>query len=366
MQSYFAVHKLRSSSMIHKKQSVNTTMESIDTFLQQQYPLIKKVFLQYCREQKVHLEESSKKRLFQKLLQDLRKNWSAEVEKLEMAVPQVAVLIEMTRLHCQKLLQDNNTVDLELLRIQPIELVVKYQNLIRHIVHKQAAQSNKWDKGIEEDLIANIREALVKKIASGKLATQFKENASFSTYLYRVIYHSMIDELRKLQKHTSQSLMEEVEITSQKEIARISNNEVYSELVDQHLRWLKVMIKGLPIQKQGRFEFSLKVVYRMLLKANDVRENYAHCSDALLVEILSCFGIIYSNLPESKLYQLLGEFITALENKSKPILADAIRIWVQSRITQIKKTLFSQLTSKEKASLDAYFEWLVYKLYQKN
>ena len=91
-----------------------------------------------------------------------------------------------------------------------------------------------------------------------------------------------------------------------------------------------------------------------------------NCNDELLVEILSCFGIHYQDLHQTQLYKLLSTFVTNLENRSKPIQSDALRVWIQTRITQIKKTLFNHVPSKQKNTLDPYFEWLVYKLYQRN
>ncbi len=176
-------------------------MQDSQKFLEKHYPLIKKIFSAYCRQKKVHLNSSAQSLLFKQLIQNIYSDWATKNEELEMSVPSVAVLIEVIRLHCQTLFEDNHTVDMALLQTQPSELVVKYQAMIAHIVQKQAAQSGPWSIDTQEELISQIRENLLRKIARGKLTTQFKGEASFHNYLYRVIYHSMIDVLRKRKKN---------------------------------------------------------------------------------------------------------------------------------------------------------------------
>lgn len=340
-------------------------MQNSKTFLEKQYPLIKKIFRTYCLQKKVHLNSSAQKLLFKQLLQNIYGDWAAKTAELEMAVPTVGVLVEVVRLHCRTLLQDNHAIDEALLQTQPSELVVKYQAMIAHVVQKQAAQSGHWSVDMQEELIAEIRENLLRKIAKGKLTTQFKGKSTFHTYFYRIIYHSMIDELRKLKKNKNLTSIEGLSPKDEKRYAVAPNEMAYSDLIEQHLRWLKALIKGFPIQKQRRFEFALMVMYRICLNAEDVRGLYADCQDDLLVEVLSYFSKNYQHLSQTELYQLLSNFVQLLENSSKNIRPDAFRVWFQSRLKKIKNTLFRHLPATKDAPLDRYFELLVYKLYRK-
>ncbi|MFK7903799.1 MAG: hypothetical protein AB8B69_01680 [Chitinophagales bacterium] len=314
----------------------------------------------------MHLPSSAKKILFKQLVQKVEVEWVKKITELEMAVPPMAVLIEMIRLHSRTLLQDNHVIDLALLETQPNELVVKYQGMIAHIVRKQVGENSDWSADMQEELIAQIRENLLRKIARSKLLSQFKGKAAFHSYFYRVIYHSMIDELRKLKKVKRITSIDGLSPQEQKQYAVAPNEVAYSELMYQHLRWLKAVIKGFPLQKQRRFEFVLMVMYRICLKAEDVRGLYADCQDDLLVEILSYFSINYQHLSQAELYKLLSSFVKFLENSSKNIRPDALRVWFSSRLTSIKNTLFKDLPSTKDASLDRYFELLVYKMYKKS
>lgn len=340
-------------------------MQDSKTFLENHLPLIRKVFNSYCIQKKVHLAASVKKPLFKKLLQQIYADWSKEIAELEMQVPSIAVLIEMVRWHCQELFKDNHTIDLTLLQTQPSELVVKYQAMIAYIVHKKLGKESDWSVDRREELIAQIRENLLQKISSGKLVDQFEGQSAFHNYLYRIIYNNMIDELRKLKKNRTVSSIESLTPKQQSQFAVNANEMNYIGLVEQHLRWLQVLIKGFPLQKQQRFEFSLMVVYRICLNVEDVRKLYADCRDDLLVEILSCFSQDYQHLSKTQIYQLLSEFIELLEQGHKHIRPDALRVWFQSRLASIKQTLFRNLPPVEASPLDSYFELLVYKLYKK-
>ncbi len=344
---------------------LNAPMQDSQIFLEKQYQLILKIFNAYCLQKKIHLASSTKKLLFKKLFKNIQADWTAKVVEFEMAVPSVAVLVEMIRYHCQALLQDNSTIDQALLQTSPKQLVVKYQAMIAHIVHKQTAQDDSWTVDQKEELIAQIRENLLRKIASGKLVAQYKGNTAFHNYLYRVIYHSMIDELRKLKKNNKVTSIEGLTPKDENQYAVAPSKMVYTDLIDQHLRWLKAMIKGFPIKKQRRFEFALMIMYRICLKAEDVRSLYKDCEDDLLVEILSYFSKNYQELSQAELYKLLSNFVQLLEGSSKIVRPDALRVWFQSRVTGIKNTLFKNLPSTKSASLDRYFELLVYKLYKK-
>lgn len=340
-------------------------MQDSQVFLEKQYQLILKIFNAYSIQKKIHLASSTRKLLFKKLLKNIQADWTAKVAEFEMAIPPVAVLVEMIRFHCHALLQDNSTIDRALLQTSPQQLVVKYQAMIAHIVHKQTAQGQTWTIDRKEELIAQIRENLLRKIASGKLIVQYKGKTVFHNYLYRVIYHSMIDELRKLKKNNRVTSIEGLTPKDQSQYAVAPNKMAYTDLIDQHLRWLKAMIKGFPIKKQRRFEFALMIMYRICLKAEDVRSLYEDCEDDLLVEILSYFSQNYQELSQTELYKLLSSFVQLLEDSTKTIRPDAFRVWFQSRVTSIKNTLFKNLPSTKSASLDRYFELLVYKLYKR-
>lgn len=340
---------------------IHVAIQTSPIFLKEQIALIQKVWSSYCLQKKLQLAPQAQALLFQKLLQLLQKDWTQQAEKYGATVPNASLLTEVTRLHCQTLLQDNDSQDIAWLHSQPAQLIVKYQPMIKQIVAKKVAGNDKIDSETQEDIVANIQEKLLQKIAKGKLTKQYNGTALFTTYLHKTIYHSMVDELRKLQKHDNTSLEQ-----NEKQHSINPVNMAYMDLMEQHIRRLHIQIRMLPEKPQKRFEFSLKVMYRMNLKVTDIRVAYPHCTDALLVEILSYFGKAYHALSKKQLYNLLSVFLLELEEDRILIKPDSLRMWFQKILKKIKKSVLVNMPTEKKAALDAYFELLVYNLYKKH
>ncbi len=340
-------------------------MLTLQSIVEKHKVLIQRAFNTYCLKQNIHLSTAPRNILFKKLLLYLQKNLPKSIDAYGDTIPIESLVVELVRLGCKKLFKSNNAEDLELLHTESYKLIVKYQPIIKHIVYKQNAKGESINPDLQSDIIANIQAKLLQKANSGKLAAQYKGNALFSTYFYKAVYNSMIDEWRKLKRLKMNATSNEVDLDTESSSHNIATNIEYNDIVEHHLQRLQSLIQMLSTKRRKRFEFALMIVYKMKLITTDIRNSYPHCSDYLLVEILSYFSKNYHELAHSKLFVLIGDFLSALEESKNPINSDSFRIWFQNILNKIKNTLFENLPNKDKKAIDTYFEFLVYKLYKK-
>ncbi|MFK7908048.1 MAG: hypothetical protein AB8B69_23155 [Chitinophagales bacterium] len=327
--------------------------------------LIQKTFKDCCLQQNVHLSEGTQKLIFQKLYLYLQKNWQNALNKYGKFISEKSIITELVRLGCKKLFKNNNAEDIELLQNAADKLVLKYYSIIKHLVYKQNKKGKPISADEQADLIANIQIQLLEKAKSGKLSAQYEGNALFSTYFYKVAYHCMIDEWRKIHRHQS-NISQKTSILDKGDVKATNTNQNYEFLVEQHLYRFQTLLHILPPHIQKRFEFTLKVNYRMRLVAADVLKLYAKCSNSVLSEILSYFGKQYHQLAQAKLFVLIGGFLSILEKSPKPVNVPSFRVWFQNSLNKLKKTLFKDFSKKDKKTIDAYFEFLIYKHYKKD
>jgi len=351
--------------MLPEKTDANSTMQTIQPILKEHQILIQKTFNTYCLQHNIHLSSPARTLLFKKLLHYLQKSWSKRIEQYGYQIPESSLMVEMLRQGCKILFRNNNTEDIALLHSETTQLVLKYQPMIKHIVYKQLVKNGQQDSNLQEDLIANIQAKLLQKIKSGKLASQYKGDSLFSTYLYRIIYYNMIDEFRKINKHQTDSLIDNSDSSSKKEQTVSAVNMEHIDLIERHIRRFQTLLKMMPSKRQKRFEFALQIVYRMKITTLDIKALYAQCSETLLVEILSCFGKRYHDLIQAQLFILIADFLSLLEGGNRQVNSDSFRIWFQNVLKKVKGTLFEDLPKKDKKTMDAYFEWLIYKFYRK-
>lgn len=175
-------------------------MLTLQSIVEKHKVLIQKTFNTYCFKHNIHLSTTPRNLLFKKLLLYLQKNLSKGIDTYGDTLPIESLIVELVRLGCKKLFKSNNVEDIELLHTKSYKLIVKYQPIIKHIVYKQNTKGDSISPDLQSDIIANIQAKLLQKANNGKLAAQYKSNALFSTYFYRAVYNSMIDEWRKLKR----------------------------------------------------------------------------------------------------------------------------------------------------------------------
>ena len=342
-------------------------MQKPQSILQKHNKLIQKRFKAYALQQNIHLSESAQKLLFQKLYLYLGKNWQNALSNYGTFLSEESLLTELVRLGCKKLFKNNNAEDIELLENAADRLVVKYTSIIKHLVYQQEKKGKPISEEEKADLIANIQVKLLEKAKSGKLSTQYEGKALFSTYFYKVAYHCMIDEWRKIHRHQSKILQKPNILNRENTTTTATaSQQNYEFLIEQHLYRFQTLLRIFPLHTKKRFEFTLKINYRMRLIQSDILKLYARCSHTLLGEILSYFGKSYHQLTQSKLFTLVGGFLSILEKTPTPINVPSFRVWFQNSLNKLKKTLFKDFSKKDKKAIDTYFEFLIYKHYKKD
>ena len=303
--------------------------------------------------------------MLRELLTHLQAEWEKNADLFEQAQSNLSMLVEIVRLSCDTLFKKNNVSDITLLHSQASELVVKYGGMIEAIVFKKNSFLPEAER---VDLIANVRTRLLEKMADGKLAEQYKGDSLFSTYFYQVVYFAMIDELRLRQSEGQTDSLEDswTSLEDVRYAVHPAEGIAYRDAMEQHLQNLAGLLKMLPEKKQKRFVLCLKVFYGMKLAVEDVREPFPDCDDDLLVEVLSDFGKNYHDLSKAEVFDLVSGLMYELEGgNGKVIKADSLRVWFQMTLKKIRGVLFAKLQDRAKSDLDAYFELLVYKLFEK-
>lgn len=333
---------------------------SSDSFSSKLQMLILKAVRQFA--QKKHFQLSAKEeRLFvQKVSEQVLPQWKILAAKKQNANP-ITLFLVLTKRILQKIGDPiNNHFDAQLLEAKSTQLVTKYQPLIAYLTATTTSGNIDY-----EDIRQMVTEKFLKKIHLGKLKEQYKGKASIRTFLNQVVRNLVIDSLRSIKSKNRKNAAIEInaEITPQSgfDMSLMVHNPVFQQHLQQMSRSLKVF------KKQSRFEFCLKVVYRVLLTAAMIRQNYPNCSDDLLVEILSEFVKDYTYLSQSELYSILYDFVCQLEKIPQKGTASSLRKWFERNRALVWMQIFDSdlksLGKEEKRAKDWYFEVLVHHYY---
>ncbi len=284
----------------------------------------------------------------QQVLKQLMK--LAQKGKLKASLP--TLIVELTNNLCSDL------EDRMLLKNYAPRLIAKYEYLIATMVQKYVREGSIQERDGEQ-FIENVQGRLLEKLANNTLATQFKGNSLFKTYLYRIASNAVIDEYRKyVRRPSTKELRPEVI----KQIVQPSI-EVSSDSVDLYGH----ILRTIPKEPRRKFELTAKIVYRMILIVKDIRIPYPHCSDDLLVEILSEFGKEYTQMAKGTLWAMLNQFVAALEEEKEGSVR-TLKNHFQKIQLFILQNIFRRKISLEniaqKQAVDEYLENLIYRYYR--
>lgn len=254
--------------------------------------------------------------------------------------------------------------DEQLLAAQSPHLVIKYQYLILGIVHK-FVNSGKLEEQDKEDALQMVNEQLLKKMERGKLQS-FRGDTLFKQFFVIVITNTLRDVLRSMRASTRYEQSTDLTAAANQKNAPTTTIDLKPN-VEIHIIALATILKLFPRTERNKLEFSLQVLYCMLLTMAAIRSHYPNCSDDLLVEILSEFGKPYGDINKGELFRLLSIFLTELESAKKAIKVDALRKWFLKYRGMIWLNLFKQnIPSAHTKTVDAYFEILVHRHFEKN
>lgn len=255
----------------------------------------------------------------------------------------------------------NDLADIQLLHSQSNRLVIKYTSLIHKRV-KHFVFSGTLQPHDENEYIQAVSEQLLLKVKKGHFAN-FEPQAKVSTFMQTVIDNLIKSELKaKRHRNSGDTHLDSLHYVEDTEMD-VTGLE-HTPAFQAHVQLLGSSFKGFPTTERHKLALSLKVVYRIMLLANDIRPPYHRCTDDLLVEILSIFGIPYGIMPKSELFTQLTWAVNELNPNQKKMTSDGLRKWFARRLQVLLIVVFNRpLNAKEKKTLDSYFELVVYGLY---
>ena len=208
-------------------------------------------------------------------------------------------------------------------------------------------------------VLEDINGKLTEKLVNGALQS-FKEGVLFRTYFYRITENAVIDELRKRSVRIQTGELKP-------EVYNMASGTAGNPAPHNVEAFGNLLLLLFSATERHRFEFCLKVIYRMVLRNNDVTAPYPNTPSALLNSIIKRFGQPYHDLPKGDLWENLNEFVSQLDGKQQSVRT--LKDWVQSHQYHILEVLMKRPVkptgAEQKNAVDTYFELLVYSHYQR-
>ncbi|MFK7905961.1 MAG: sigma-70 family RNA polymerase sigma factor [Chitinophagales bacterium] len=322
--------------------------------------LMLKAVRQFAQKKHYQLSSTEERLFVQKISDKVLPQWKILAAQKQNANPLTLFLVLTKRSLKEVGDQINNHFDRQLLENQASHLVTKYQPLVAYLTATITSGNIDY-----EEVIQAVNEKFLRKIHTGKLGTQYKGNATIRTFLNMVVRNLVIDYLRAIKNKNRKNVDVEINPDITPEVGFDMSLLVHNPVFQEHLKRLEDTLKL--FKKRSRFEFCLKVMYRLLLTASSIRRDYPDCSDDLLVEILSVFVKDYTHLSQGKLYQILYRFVSQLERLHSKGSVDSLRKWFDRHREVVWQQIFDSdlqnLGKDEKRMKDWYFEMLVYHYY---
>ena len=219
-----------------------------------------------------------------------------------------------------------NDKDVELLRIDPRQLIVKYQIMVEIIAKKYVA-SGMFVASELDDVVQCINESLLTKLPA--VQRHYNGTALLKTYLSSIIrniclklYHNNMRAVKTVQ------LDESIHADPEK--------LTDTHLIDHAVSRFLVIIDLYHVQKP-RLLFCLKLYFRLPITSQDIRSLYPQCSSSELGRLLGQFHGNYERMNEYEIYEAVTPIMNKYEGKSNS--ADALRKWTLSKIQEIIRIL---------------------------
>ncbi len=266
---------------------------------------------------------------------------------------------------CLKLINKicGDVEDKLLLEQKSEKLVEKYQAYVKHLVYNTLLKyfpENKQSANQEMFgwLLENVNAKLVEKIILGKL--NFKGEALFSVYFYRIIKNALIDEIRKLPK---EKIIEPGAYNNSAidDIPSTGSLPDYTNFL--HLISTEFQSK----EEQNKFIFCIKIFYRTQITLSELRSLFPNRPNKLYIAVLDTFGSNYSLMSKGDLWAVLNGFICELSYKQQTIRTT--KDWMKKHRNNLLRYLLKSYpiyipelsTGKLDRALDEYFEYIIHK-----
>ncbi len=303
--------------------------------------VIQKWLIEYANQGflRIKNEAQVQQKIAQVLLTDLQ-NYKGK--------PQTTVyglLVRKVRSICNQLC---NEQDLQLLYSdQPNRIIIKYQKLIykETLIYQSRGSLQQLEAS---EIVQELNEVLLRRILP-KLV-QFEGKSLFRTYFKTVIRNLLHETYKRLTRvhQKQQSVVDYDDISNLDSVGEVhwyahqtAEDTVTAEEADQLQKSIfEICLRKQPTKARQDFVLCLKVNQRLLLISQDVFEFWKNCTDDVVVEILSYFGIDYQHLTKGKLFEGLAEIIGWKHNTI--LKADTLR---KRYVSSEKKLLIAIFTA---------------------
>jgi len=215
-----------------------------------------------------------------------------------------------------------NDKDVELLRTNPQQLIVKYQIMVEIIAKKYVA-SGMFAASDLDDVVQSVNESLLTKLPA--VQRLYNGTALLKTYLSGIIrnvclklYHRNMQGVKTVQLDES--------------IHSDPDGLTDTQLIDHAVSRFRVIIDLFHSQKP-RLLFCLKLYFRVPIAVQDIRSLYPQCTSTDLGRFLGPFRGNYERMNEYEIYETVTPIMNKYEGKSNS--ADALRKWTNSKIQEI-------------------------------
>jgi len=222
--------------------------------------------------------------------------------------------------------RNGNQQDVKLLREQPRELIIKYQDIIQIIVKKYIA-GRMFSPSDFEDVVQAVNEDLLGK--SERIREQYNGMALLKTYFSAIVRNSCLKiydkkkrEIRGIPLSVEDPIIEE---TATRNLA-----------IEIDLGRLKRIFKYFH-KKREKVILCVKLYFRLRINKEDVIACFPACSEEDTLAFLGHFGTHYDEIESKEVYRIVTPLLNKYEGKSNTV--DAVRNWSEVRVREIIQLL---------------------------
>ncbi|MEL6559361.1 MAG: hypothetical protein AAFQ94_14315 [Bacteroidota bacterium] len=223
-----------------------------------------------------------------------------------------------------------------LLKTAPKELIASdyFQNSISKVLNRLIG------KGVikrqeKEDFTQELNIAFIQKKIFDVQRNFQSSYGSLGPYIEMSIYRKALD-IAKNEKQKKSLFSEQVQAIDFVGSESISTEN--TEFIINELKRLEIYFQ-LFHDKKPKLILLLKLFARICLENKDLKNYYLFVSDGMTIDLLLIFGVPYYEKLDKEIYQEILPLIQLAEKKS--LTADALRKWINDRISEIIKALNS-------------------------
>ena len=222
--------------------------------------------------------------------------------------------------------RNGNQQDVKLLREQPRELIIEYQDIIQIIVKKYII-SNMFHASDFEDIVQAVNEDLLSK--AERIRDQYNGIALLKTYFSAIVRNSCLKIYDKKKREIRVSPLSD-------EDPIIEETATMNLAIEYDLERLKRIFKYYH-KKRDKVILCVKLYFRLRMNKEDVMACFPACSEEDALAFLGHFGTHYEKIDSKDVYQIVTPLLNKYEGKNNTV--DAVRNWSEVRIREIIQIL---------------------------